>query len=333
MDSESQRYMLDHDLPIEHFDKRLSRYGLAPLRATGVEILQLNITRRCNMNCKHCHVNAGAHETSEMSAAVLDKCLEVAAHDHITTVDITGGCPEMHPSLEWLLRELAKLGKRLIVRSNLVVLNEPRYRHFIDVYAQCSVEVAGSLPDYKKSRTDAQRGAGTFDKAITALKALNKKGYGSEDTGLTLDLVHNPAGAWLPGNQAALEQEYKTALSQEHGIRFNSLFCLTNCPAGRYLDYLVKSDNLNDYMQTLARAYNPAAAQNVMCRTTLSVGPDGTLYDCDFNQMLDMAVNHGAPAHVDEYDSGALANRTICTANHCYCCTAGAGSSCQGAVE
>jgi radical SAM/Cys-rich protein len=333
MDPHTQRKKLQQELTVIPFEENLARHDLFPLKATGVEILQLNITRRCNKQCKHCHVAAGTRETNDMSEKVLRACIDAARTESITTIDITGGCPEMHPALEWVLDELSSLDKRILVRSNLVILTDPRYRHFIDIFARNGVEVVGSLPDYKKSRTDAQRGPGTFDNTVLALQMLNKKGYAMDGSGLTLDLVHNPSGAYLPGNQTALEAEYRATLENKYGIRFNALFCLTNCPAGRYLDYLIRSDNLEDYMSTLSAAYNPKAAGNVMCRSTLSVGPDGRLYDCDFNQMLEIAVNHGAPDHITDFDSSALSSRTICTGNHCYCCTAGAGSSCQGAVD
>jgi radical SAM/Cys-rich protein len=317
----------------ESFTAKLRDSGLHPLRADGIEILQLNITRRCNLACKHCHVQAGPHRTETMSRDTLEQCMDIARRYSIPTVDITGGAPETHPDLEWFLRGTAALKRRIIVRSNLVILLEEPYRRFLDVYAQLGIEVVGSVPDYRQDRTDRQRGVGAFEKSVQAIRLLNERGYGMEGTGLVLDLVHNPAGAFLPGSQPALEHEYKTQLHSRYGIVFNKLFCLTNCPVGRYLDYLVRTDNLNDYMGTLRGAYNPAAARNVMCRTTLSVGWDGTLFDCDFNQMLGLPVNSGAPVHIRDFDFHKLRHREIVVRDHCFACTAGAGSSCQGALE
>jgi radical SAM/Cys-rich protein len=221
----------------------------------------------------------------------------------------------------------------VIVRSNLVILRDPKYLDYLDRFARLGVEVVGSVPDYRRERAERQRGKDTFVGAIEAIRELNRRGYAKAGSGLILDLVHNPSGAYLPGAQAALEHEYRMRLRDEHGIEFNRLFCLTNCPVGRYLDYLVQSDNFRDYMQALRQAFNPAAARNVMCRMTLSVGWDGRLYDCDFNQMLGLSVNSGAPAHIRDFDFDKLRSRQIAVREHCFACTAGAGSSCQGALE
>jgi radical SAM/Cys-rich protein len=268
-----------------------------------------------------------------MSRTTLEQCLALAARPEVTTIDLTGGAPETHPDLPWFIEQTAPLGKRLIVRSNLVILGQEEYRHFLALFAHHGVEIVGSLPDYRRDRSDRLRGAGTFDRSIQAIRELNEVGYGCENTGLLLDLMHNPAGAYLPGNQHALEHEYKSCLHQRYGIHFNRLFCLTNCPVGRYLDYLVRTDNYTDYMNALQNGFNPTAARQVMCRTTLSVGEDGTLYDCDFNQMLGLSLNHGTPSHLDHLDFEALTHREITVNNHCYCCTAGAGSSCQGTTD
>jgi len=321
-----------HSHQPDPFIERLSVCGAFPLKATGIDILQLNITRRCTMACKHCHVGAGPNRTEAMSRETMNWCLQAAACEEISTVDITGGTPEMHPDLEWFIGKLASLKKRLIVRSNLMVLLEPEYRHFLDIYAAHKIELVGSLPDHHPERTDRQRGEGTFDGIIQAIRQLNQKKYGLPESGLALHLVHNPAGAYLPGPQGALEAEYKRVLHDIHGLQFNTLFCLVNSPIGRYREYLKRSGNFSDYMRTLKCAFNTQTVYNVMCRTTLSVGWDGRLYDCDFNQALDLAVDSGAPDHIRDFDAARLSKREIVVRSHCFACTAGAGSSCQGSL-
>lgn len=304
-----------------------------PLYAEDIQILQLNVGRRCNLTCKHCHVEAGPHRQELMDRTVFEKSLQILSEHPIGTIDITGGAPEMNPHLPWFISQASKLGRRLLVRSNLLILLEAEYRHFIDLYAQHRVEVVTSLPDYSGQRTDRQRGAKVFERVVQVMRKLNAKGYGQAESGLMLNLVYNPVGAYLPGSQEALTVEYKTHLAKGHGVVFNQLFCLTNCPVGRYLEYLIESENYDDYMTELINAFNLSAVEGVMCRTTLSVGWDGRLYDCDFNQMLALTVNHGAPEHIDIFDFEQLKNRQIMIANHCYACTAGAGSSCQGTLE
>ena len=304
-----------------------------PLLAEDIQIFQLNVGRRCNLTCKHCHVSAGPHRSEMMDRAVFEKCLQVLADHPIGTIDITGGAPEMNPHLPWFITEAAKLDRRLLVRSNLLVLLEAPYRHLVDLYAENRVEVVTSLPHYNAQRTDRQRGEGVFVKVVRVMRVLNAKGYGRPGSGLILDLVSNPVGAYLPGAQAQLAHEYRKRLIDEHGVVFNNLFVLTNSPVGRYLEYLIRSDNYEDYMTELINAFNWSAVESVMCRNTLSVGWDGKLYDCDFNQMLALPVDHGAPAHIDIFDFDLLKTRRIVIANHCYACTAGAGSSCQGALE
>ncbi len=319
-------------LVTESFADRLRKCGFYPLRATTVEVLQMNITRRCNLSCRHCHVQAGPGRTESMSLETLCQCVQAAGHPDVKAIDITGGAPELHPDLEWLIREMAGLGKRLLVRSNLVILLDEKYRHLMAFFAENNVELVGSLPDYRAERTDRQRGAGTFERVIEAVRQLNKFGYGTSDSGLRLDLVHNPAGAYLPGPQSALESEYRRVLFDRFGVRFNTLFCLVNCPIGRYLEYLTISGNLSDYIRTLQCAFNTRTVERVMCRTTLSVGWDGRLYDCDFNQILGLTVNSGAPFHIRDFEFASLANREIVVRSHCFACTAGAGSSCQGSL-
>ena len=332
MNGDEQLEVLARTPDLEPFRLRLDRDGKAPLQAVAPTILQMNVCRRCNLNCKHCHVKAGPDRAEAMSRKTMERCLEVARHPSITTIDITGGSPEMNEHLPWLLEHLSQLDKRIIVRSNLVILDEGPYRHLIDMYARHCVEVVASLPHFSENMSDRQRGIGSFCAAIRVMRTLNEHGYGKEGTGRVLDIVHNPVGAYLPGSQASLEQEYKQRLAEEQGVVFNSLFCITNMPIGRYLGFLRMSDNLHEYMHDLANAYNPAAVDDVMCRTTISVGWDGTLYDCDFNQMLGLPLTDGAPHHIEHFDADRLEHREIAIADHCYGCTAGAGSSCQGAL-
>jgi radical SAM/Cys-rich protein len=298
----------------------------------GIATLQINVGKRCNLMCKHCHVEAGPLRVETMSRRSLETCLAIAAEPSITTLDVTGGAPEMNPHLEWFLNAAAQFGKRIIVRSNLTILLEREYSGFIDVYTRNRVEIAASLPDCKAEKCDRQRGKGSFDRIIAVMKLLNGAGYGEENSGLLLDLVHNPIGAFLPASQASLEREYRTRLATDHGVRFNRLFCITNAPLGRYRAYLVDTDNLDDYVKTLELAFNPCAAHSVMCRSMLSVGWDGTLYDCDFNQVLGLPVDSGVSKRLEQFDLRSLGRRRIVVADHCYACTAGQGSSCLGAV-
>jgi radical SAM/Cys-rich protein len=312
-----------------HFADRVKR----PIYSQSIEIMQINVGRRCNMTCKHCHVEAGPHRTEVMSRPVFEKCLKILATHNIGTLDITGGAPEMNPHCGWFIDEAAKLGRRILVRSNLTILLEERYRAWKDIYTRNKVEIVTSLPDYQAERADRQRGEGAFEEVVQVLRQLNQRGYGRPDSPLAVHLVYNPVGAYLPGAQEALTHEYRRRLAVDHGVVFNQLFCLTNSPVGRYLEYLIRTDNYEDYMTELITAFNRSAVESVMCRTTLSVGWDGRLYDCDFNQMLALGVNHGTPAHIDVFDLDRLKARQIVVANHCYACTAGAGSSCQGALD
>ncbi|HAJ26382.1 MAG TPA: radical SAM protein [Syntrophus sp. (in: bacteria)] len=303
-----------------------------PLEAEGIEIFQINLGYRCNLECRHCHVEAGPNRPELMSRPVMAMCLEVLQRYPIPTIDITGGTPEMHPDFPWFLKECAALGRRLLVRTNGVVLLEEEYADFLDLYARQRVEVVVSFPHVDPKMTNRQRGEGVYSRLIEALLMLNKRGYGQTGSGLILNLVHNPSGAYLPGLQNSLENHYRQALREKHGIVFNQLFCITNMPIGRYLTYLQQTDNYEEYMTALVNAFNPATLESVMCKSTLSVGWDGKLYDCDFNQMLGMTVNHGAPEHIEMFDLNRLATRRVVTGNHCYGCTAGAGSSCRGEI-
>lgn len=317
---------------LDKFESKLDEIGLYPLKPTGIDIFQINVGYMCNMTCKHCHVDAGPDRTEIMTKETLEYCLDALKHSDIETVDLTGGAPEMNPHFRWFVNEVSRLGKQIIVRSNLTILDTRKFEDLPQFMADRGVEITCSLPFYNKRRTDAQRGEGTYDKSMKMLKILNEIGYGKEETGLQLNLVYNPVGAFLPGDQESLKQQYKDRLQQDHEIVFNDLFTITNLPISRYLNFLVTSGNLDEYMEKLVTNFNPAAAMSVMCRNTISVGWDGTLYDCDFNQMLKMKTENGSPQHIKEWNLEALNDREIATNQHCYGCTAGAGSSCGGAT-
>lgn len=303
-----------------------------PITAAGIEIFQINLGYRCNLRCRHCHVEAGPTRPELMSRQVMETCLRILQRHPISAIDITGGAPEMHPDFPWFLEECASLERRLLVRTNGVILLERTYAPLLDLYARRLVEVVVSFPHMDLKVTERQRGEGVYSRLIEVLRKLNERGYGQSDSGLVLNLVHNPGGAYLPGLQTSLENHYRQILREKHGILFNHLFCITNMPIGRYWHYLKESDNDEAYMTALLNAFNPGTLKSVMCRTTLSVGWDGKLYDCDFNQMLGLTVNHGAPEHIERFDLDKLAHRRIVTGNHCYGCTAGAGSSCGGEI-
>lgn len=320
------------------FKEKLQGADLFPLRPTSIEIMQINVGKMCNQTCKHCHVDAGPDRKEIMIPKTMQQCLDAldrakASGSKIHTVDLTGGAPEMNPHFRWLVEELSSRGIKIIVRCNLtIMLANPKYHDLPDFFKKHNVEVVSSLPHFSARRTDAQRGEGVFEKSIKALQMLNEVGYGRNKPELPLHLVYNPSGAFLPGSQAALEKEFKQKLKKDFVIDFDRLYVVTNLPISRFLDYLLQSGNYESYMDKLVNSFNPAAAVGVMCRNTLSVGWDGQLYDCDFNQMLDMLVAKGAPRHISDFDTQALTDREIMLNQHCYGCTAGAGSSCGGAT-
>ncbi len=318
---------------LPYFKDKIAETGNFPLKPKKLEILQLNLGYMCNQVCSHCHVDAGPDRKEIMTKETMEQCLEVIKNTGAHTLDLTGGAPEMNPNFRWFVEEASKAGiKDFIVRSNLtIILANKKYHDLPEFFKQHKVHVASSLPFYKREKTDKQRGSGVFDKSIKALQMLNAVGYAQEGTGLKLDLVYNPSGAFLPTNQAALEQDFKEALKEDFDIDFNSLFAITNLPISRFLEYLIASENYEDYMYALVEAYNPAAVENVMCTNTISISWDGWLYDCDFNQMLDLKVNSKVQ-HISEYNEALLNDRDIIISQHCYGCTAGAGSSCQGTV-
>lgn len=316
-------------LKLPTFQEKLANASLFPLKTKQIDTLQINVGKMCNQVCKHCHVDAGPDRKEIMTQETMQACLEALKRSDVTIVDLTGGAPEMNPHFRWFVEEIAKLGKHIIVRCNLtIIVANPKYNDLPEFFKQHQVEVVSSLPFYNADKTDRQRGQGVFADSIKALKLLNAVGYGIEED-LKLNLVYNPNGAFMPAPQESLQKQYKRALLNEFGIVFNDLFAITNVPVSRYLDYLITSKNYDGYMEKLINAFNPVAAEGVMCRSMISVGWDGFLYDCDFNQMLDLTVNT-AVKHISDFDNEILSQRNIVIGEHCYACTAGAGSSCGG---
>ena len=315
------------------FAAKIKETNQFPLRPKKLEILQINLGYMCNQVCAHCHVDAGPDRKEIMTLETMNECLDVIKKTEAHTLDLTGGAPEMNPNFRWFVEEAAKAGiKDFIVRSNLTIIRaNKKYYDLPEFFKKHNVHVVSSMPHWTRGKTDKQRGDGVFDKSIKALQELNAVGYGLKDSDLKLDLVYNPSGAFLPGDQMALENDFKKALKTDFGIDFNSLFAITNLPISRFLDYLIASENYEDYMYALVEAYNPAAVKNVMCTNTLSVSWDGNLYDCDFNQMLNLKVASKVK-HISDYNEELLQDRNIIINQHCYGCTAGAGSSCQGVV-
>jgi radical SAM/Cys-rich protein len=326
----------------------LKRDFNALLKSRGIELpplsidtLQVNITKLCNQQCRHCHVDASPARREMMSAEGIAKCLEILERNpRIGTLDITGGAPELHPGFDGLVERATALGRHVMVRHNLTVQLDPHPQtgeskeHLPGFFARHRVEVVSSLPYYQQYFTDAQRGTGVFGKSIEAMRRLNAVGYGAERSGLTLNLVYNPVGPYLPAPQAALEADYKRELKAKFGLSFNRLFTITNMPINRFRLHLEKTGQLEAYLDKLAAAFNPAAAEGVMCRSLLSVGYDGRIYDCDFNQMLELSAGSrgGKPLSIFDFDFDAALGRRIAFGEHCLGCTAGAGSSCGGAT-
>ena len=330
--AEEQRAWLARLRLPRSFEVSLASIDLLPLRPTRIETLQINVGKRCNQTCRHCHVDAGPDRFEVMPPEVVERCLEVLAQCDIPTIDITGGAPELHPQFREIVLRARRLGRRIINRCNLTVTLLPNYADLPLFFAEHLVELVCSLPHFRAKQTDTQRGAGVFDESIEALRRLNHLGYGRDASGLLLNLVTNPVGAFLPPSQRLAERDWKHQLRSRYGIEFNRLYTITNMPIARFLEWLVDSGNLQDYMERLVNAFNPAAAEGVMCRDTLSVGWDGTLYDCDFNQMLELPVAGRTAQTIFDFDLEKLGRRPIVTGPHCYGCTAGAGSSCGGAT-
>ncbi len=322
------------DCGIPAFSTTLAEHGVSPLRPTGIDILQVNTGYRCNLRCTHCHVDARPDRTEVMTRDTMQQCIDVLTTNPIRTLDITGGAPEMNPDFRWFIGEARRVRPELeiLVRTNLTLLSgEGAYRdlpHFMKAHR---VHLIASLPCFTSAVVDRQRGTGVFSRSIEALKKLNAIGYGSEGD-LELNLVYNPSCPTLPGCQHQLEDEYRRQLRQQFGITFTKLYTLTNMPVSRFLQSLIDSGSYCAYMELLAGGFNPAAIGALMCRNTVSVRWDGKLFDCDFNQMLDLPPGADAPGHIGEFDRQRLLERTIIVGQHCYGCTAGSGSSCQGSL-
>lgn len=312
------------------FSENLSKFGLKPLSPLKLDTLQINLGKMCNQTCAHCHVDAGPNRIEIMTKSTMEQCLKAIENANLATVDLTGGAPEMNPNFRWFVAEIRKLGVHITDRCNLTIIrSNPKYYDLPLFFKDHQVEVVSSLPHYSAVRTDRQRGRGVFEKSIKALHMLNEVGYGQPHTDLKLNLVYNPTGCFLPGSQAELERDFRLKLRHDFGIEFNHLYCITNMPISRFLNYLITTDNLERYMETLIQAFNPRAAQGVMCRNLISVGWDGKLYDCDFNQMLEMQLEREVD-HISKFDVEKLSHRNIKVHSHCYGCTAGSGSSCGG---
>lgn len=304
-----------------------------------LETLQVNLGYRCNLSCSHCHVNAGPHRTEAMAKPMIDLLLEFMAARNIMQLDLTGGAPEMNPHFEFLVRQARALGVEVIDRCNLTILRQPGYEHMAEFLAEQQVTVVASLPCYEEENVSAQRGKGVYEESIEALQQLNALGYG-KGTGLSLSLVYNPTGPQLPPPQAGLEADYKRELYQRHGIEFDQLFTLTNMPINRFGAVLLSQGHYAPYMQLLKDNFSDGNLSNVMCRSLVSVDWRGYIYDCDFNQMIDLPMGHpellasDAPRlHLSSLLSTGLQNAPIRVGEHCYACTAGQGSSCGGALE
>ena len=325
---------IGHAEQFTSFKKKIEAIGYSPLRPSKIEIFQVNVGYMCNQTCKHCHVDAGPDRQEIMQRETMQQCLDVLTRTKIKTLDITGGAPEMNPDFRWFVSEAHASGvEEIIVRSNLTIITaNPKYHDLPEFFRENNVRICSSLPFYNAGKTDRQRGEGVFDKSIVALKMLNDVGYGKNGTGLILDLVYNPSGAFLPGNQEQLQRDFKKELKEHFDTDFNCLFTITNIPISRFLDFLIETGNYEDYMEKLINAFNPTAVSGVMCRNTISIDWQGYLFDCDFNQMLGLKTDNRAGQHISDFNIDLLERREIVIGQHCFACTAGAGSSCQGAT-
>ena len=314
-----------------HFDATLARHGLSPLRHESPRTIQVNVGKLCNQACHHCHVDAGPRRTEIMTQATAERVIEILkSSPAVTTLDITGGAPELNPNFAMLVERARALGRIVIVRCNLTVTLEPGMEWLVDFYRRSQVELICSLPCYTAENVDQQRGTGVFEKSIVAMRHLNAAGFGRGE--LRLDLVYNPLGASLPPLQAELEARYRSELASNFGITFDRLLTITNMPIARFAHQLATTGDHAKYMSLLVNHFNPATVNALMCRSLVSIGWDGRLYDCDFNQMLEIPLG-GANRTIWNIDNvAALTGKRIATASHCFGCTAGAGSSCGGAI-
>jgi radical SAM/Cys-rich protein len=309
------------------FKDRISEISPEPFNALDLKVLQVNVGYRCNLSCKHCHVSGGPGRQEVMNEETAGQVIRAVRENPFDTLDITGGAPELNPMLKTMICGARQAGKLVTVRTNLTVFFEPGFESYPAWYREQGVDLIASLPYYLEDGVDRVRGSGTYKKSIEALKVLNSLGYGIDPAGPSLSLVYNPQGMFLAPSQCTLESEYRRELKDRYRISFTRLYAFTNMPIGRFREHLVKTGNLEKYSEKLAAVFNPGTLNGIMCRHIVSVGWNGALYDCDFNQVLGLATVSGAPRHIDEFDYAALSNRTIAVGDHCYGCAAGQGSS------
>ncbi len=314
---------------MNRFEEKIAEEGEAGLYADGIDIIQVNVGLRCNQSCAHCHLSSSPENEEMMDWPVMEKVLEIARSTGPEFVDITGGAPELNPDLIPFIKGFSAMGIRTQVRTNLTALLEPGYEGFAEFFRDQAVVLVGSLPCYLEENVTAQRGEDVYGKSIEAIRILNSLGYGT-DPQLQLNLVYNPGGAFLPGDQADLKKAYGKELHNRFGISFTNLLTITNMPLGRFEEQLKRENQLGKYEKLLSDSFNPATVPGLMCRHQISIGWDGALYDCDFNLALDIAMNHGAPDHIDKWKLSDIVQRRVGTGTHCFGCTAGRGSSCAG---
>lgn len=319
-------------LPRGSFHDTLHSLSRAPLLSRTIVTLQVNMGYRCNLTCTHCHIEAGPGRRETMDGNTVDAVIAVLASSPIAVIDITGGAPELNLHFRRLVAGAHRFNKHVIVRTNLTVLNERGMGDLPMFFRDCNVEIIASLPCYQEKNVDGMRGSGVFARCIASLTLLNRLGYGMPG-GLPLRLVYNPAGPFLPPHQDRLEQDYRRELGARYGISFTSLYALANMPIGRFRERLARSGELDRYRELLSDSFNPATLEGIMCRDQISVGWDGRLYDCDFNQVLGLTVDPSVPGHIGAFDHETLARRTVRVGDHCYGCTAGSGSTCAGAAS
>jgi radical SAM/Cys-rich protein len=309
------------------FSKKVLSARPEPLKALEITTLQVNIGYQCNLTCRHCHVAAGPARTEIMDKDTVDEVLRALSRSPLRILDITGGAPELNPSFRYLVKEARNLGRHVIVRTNLTIFYEEGMEALPEFYRDNDVELVASLPYYLEDNVDRVRGSGTFKKCIAALQELNSLGYGNGTGDKNLNLVYNPQGAFLPPAQNNIEEEYKKELKSRFNISFNRLYTFTNMPIGRFKEFLARTGSLEKYMDKLTCSFNPRTLDTIMCRHQISVGWDGTLFDCDFNQVLRLPLDSGVPAHIKDFDHACLATRLIDVGDHCFGCTAGQGST------
>jgi radical SAM/Cys-rich protein len=320
-------------IPGPEFATKLAQHGRKTLLRGSLQTLQINVGKLCNQTCSHCHVDAGPDRRESMSQATAQMVLEFLSRSKVTTLDITGGAPEMNPQFRMLVREATRMGKTVIDRCNLTILMANGFTYLSEFLAEHKVRIVASLPCYLEENCDAQRGSGVFIQSVAAIRRLNELGYGKSDSALQLDLVYNPTGLGLPPDQRELEDAYRRELGARYGISFNQLLTITNMPVSRFLDDLLRREQYELYMQKLINSFNPATLDGLMCRSLVSVDWNGYLYDCDFNQMLDLPIlSENRRLHISELTDQLLEQRSISMGNHCYGCAAGCGSSCNGSL-